>query len=163
VDGGAAGYVSGVPDPARAARVLADLAVTIADGGNALTHLAGLRDQGKLFGPLASEPTAWRAVARVDEAHLVRLRAVRAAARERAWATAAAGSCGLTGTGPGPDTSRTRSTGSAPLHGQPAFPPTARQELEPHRPVSRVLGMTPAQVRRDPTSNTNQALPIIVP
>ena len=70
-------------------RVLADLAVTIADGGDALTHLAGLRDQGKLFGPVASEPTAWRAVARVDEAHLVRLRAVRAAARDRAWAAGA--------------------------------------------------------------------------
>jgi hypothetical protein len=69
--------------------VLADLAVTIADGGDALTHLAGLRDQGKLFGPVASEPTAWRAVARVDEAHLVRLRAVRAAARDRAWAAGA--------------------------------------------------------------------------
>ena len=70
-------------------RVLADLAVTIADGGDALTHLAGLRDQGKLFGPVASEPTAWRAVARVGEAHLVRLGAVRAAARDRAWAAGA--------------------------------------------------------------------------
>jgi hypothetical protein len=67
-------------------RVLADLAVVIADGGDALTHLAVLRDQGKLFGAVASEPTAWRTVERVDEAHLGRLRAVRAAARERAWA-----------------------------------------------------------------------------
>jgi hypothetical protein len=70
-------------------RVLADLAVAIADGGDALTHLAVLRDQGKLFGEVASEPTAWRAVERVDEAHLDRLRAVRAAARERAWAAGA--------------------------------------------------------------------------
>jgi Transposase DDE domain group 1 len=70
-------------------RVLADLAVVIADGGDALTHLAVLRDQGKLFGPVASEPTAWRAVERVDEEHLDRLRAVRAAARERAWAAGA--------------------------------------------------------------------------
>ena len=69
--------------------MLADLAVTIADGGDALTHLAVLRDQGKLFGPVATEPTAWRAVDRVDEAHLVRLRAVRAAARDRAWAAGA--------------------------------------------------------------------------
>jgi DDE family transposase len=67
-------------------RVLADLAVMIADGGDALTHLAVLRDQGKLFGPVASEPTAWRAVERVDEEHLGRLRA---AARERAWAAGA--------------------------------------------------------------------------
>jgi hypothetical protein len=33
----------------------------IADGGDALTHLAVLRDQGKLFGAVASEPTAWHA------------------------------------------------------------------------------------------------------
>jgi hypothetical protein len=76
-------------------RVLADLAVAIADGGDALTHLAVLRDQGRLFGAVASEPTAWRAVERVDEAHLGALRAVRAAARERAWAA-----------GAGPDVSR---------------------------------------------------------
>jgi hypothetical protein len=30
----------------------------IADGGDALTQLAVLRDQGKLFGAVASEPTA---------------------------------------------------------------------------------------------------------
>ena len=61
----------------------------IADGGDALTHLAVLRDQAKLFGAVAREPTAWRAVERVDEDHLARLRAVRAAARERAWAAGA--------------------------------------------------------------------------
>ena len=70
-------------------RVLADLAVAIADGGDALTHLAVLRDQGRLFGAVASEPTAWRAVDRVDGPHLDLLRAVRAAARERAWAAGA--------------------------------------------------------------------------
>ena len=41
-------------------RVLADLAVMIADGGDALAHLATLRDQDKLFGPVASDATAWR-------------------------------------------------------------------------------------------------------
>lgn len=70
-------------------RVLADLAVTIADGGDALSHLATLRDQGKLFGTVASEATAWRAVERVDEAHLALLQAGRTAARERAWAAGA--------------------------------------------------------------------------
>jgi hypothetical protein len=79
----------GLPTRHAPGRVLADLAVTIADGGDALTHLATLRDQGKLFGAVASESTAWRTVARVDEAHLARLRAVRAAARERAWAAGA--------------------------------------------------------------------------
>ena len=67
-------------------RVLADLAVVIADGGDALAHLATLRDQDKLFGVVASEATAWRGVERVDEVHLARLQAVRAGARERVWA-----------------------------------------------------------------------------
>ncbi len=53
-------------------RVLADVAVVIADGGDALTHLATLRDQDKLFGAVASDPTAWRCLERVDDAHLVR-------------------------------------------------------------------------------------------
>ena len=70
-------------------RVLADLAVMIADGGDALAHLATLRDQDKLFGPVASDATAWRVLDRVDDEHLARLRRVRAAARERAWAAGA--------------------------------------------------------------------------
>lgn len=70
-------------------RVLADLAVVIADGGDALAHLATLRDQQKLFGTVASDATAWRCVERVDEEHLARLQAVRATARERAWAAGA--------------------------------------------------------------------------
>lgn len=65
------------------------MAVVIADGGDALTHLAALRDQDKLFAAVASDPTAWRCVERVDERHLDRLRAVRAQARERAWAAGA--------------------------------------------------------------------------
>lgn len=36
------------------------LAVMIADGGDALAHLATMRDQDKLFGPMASDATAWR-------------------------------------------------------------------------------------------------------
>jgi hypothetical protein len=67
-------------------RVLADLAVVIADGGDALTHLATLRDQEKLFGTVASDATAWRCVECVDDTHLQRLQAARATARERAWA-----------------------------------------------------------------------------
>jgi hypothetical protein len=70
-------------------RVLADLAVMIADGGDALCHLATLRDQDKLFGAVASDATAWRVLDRVDDAHLARLQTVRAAARERAWAAGA--------------------------------------------------------------------------
>jgi hypothetical protein len=78
-----------VPTVHAPGRVLADLAVTIADGGDALAHLATLRDQDKLFDVVASAPTAWRVLHRVDAEHLDRLRTVRAAARERAWAAGA--------------------------------------------------------------------------
>jgi len=75
-----------VPTVHAPGRVLADLAVVIADGGDALSHLGALRDQDKLFGVVASAPTAWRVIHRVDTEHLARLRTVRASARERAWA-----------------------------------------------------------------------------
>jgi hypothetical protein len=71
-------------------QVLVDLAVSIADGGDALRHLRTLRDQPKLFGLVASDPTAWRVVDKVDAARLEALRAARARARERAWAAGAA-------------------------------------------------------------------------
>jgi len=77
-------------------RVLADLAVMIAGGVDALCHLGTLRDQDKLFGPVASEATAWRAVERVDPSHLPHVQSVRAEARRRAWAA-----------GAGPDLSET--------------------------------------------------------
>ena len=70
-------------------RVLADLAVTIADGGDALAHLETLRHQHKLFGAVASDATASRVLDRIDDDHLARLQAVRAQARERAWAAGA--------------------------------------------------------------------------
>lgn len=70
-------------------RVAVDVAVMLADGGQAITDLAVLRDQPELFGPVASDPTAWRVLAAVDDQALARLRAARAAAREVAWAQAA--------------------------------------------------------------------------
>jgi hypothetical protein len=70
-------------------QVLVDLAVTIADGGDALRHLRALRDQALLFGPVASDPTAWRVVDKVDTVRLDLLRVARGKARERAWAAGA--------------------------------------------------------------------------
>lgn len=67
-------------------QVLTDLAVTIADGGTALSHLRTLRDQDALFTGVASDPTAWRVLERVSDAKLPALRAARAAAREKVWA-----------------------------------------------------------------------------
>src|SRR5215469_12453083 len=71
-------------------QVFADLAVAIADGADAVTGIEVLRDREALFGPVASMPTAWRLLDRVDERHLGRVRAARAAARERAWRAGAA-------------------------------------------------------------------------
>ena len=67
-------------------RVAVDLAVLLADGGETIADLAVLRQQPGLFGPVASDPTAWRVLDSIDEAALARLRAARAAARELAWA-----------------------------------------------------------------------------
>jgi len=67
-------------------RVLTDLAVTLADGGDCLADLAALRDQAALFGPVASHPTAYRVLDRVGAAQLSALRAARADARARIWA-----------------------------------------------------------------------------
>jgi hypothetical protein len=70
-------------------RVAVDVAVMLADGGVAIADLVVLRDQPGLFGPVASDPTAWRVLSNVDADALVRLRAARAQARELAWAQAA--------------------------------------------------------------------------
>jgi hypothetical protein len=66
-------------------RVAVDLAVLLADGGEAIADLAVLRQQPGLFGPVASDPTAWRVLDAIDTPALARLRAARAAARELAW------------------------------------------------------------------------------
>jgi hypothetical protein len=67
-------------------RVAVDLAVMLADGGAAIADLAVLRDQAQLFGPVASDPTAWRLLSKLDSQLLQGLAAARAQARELAWA-----------------------------------------------------------------------------
>jgi len=67
-------------------QVFADLAVAIADGADAVSGIAVLRDRQELFGPVASMPTAWRLLDRIDEDHLPAVRAARGVARARAWA-----------------------------------------------------------------------------
>jgi hypothetical protein len=69
--------------------VLVDLAVMIADGGEAISDLAALRDQPELFGVVASNPTAWRTLDAVDAATLERIKTARARARAVAWAAGA--------------------------------------------------------------------------
>jgi hypothetical protein len=65
--------------------ILRQLAVTVADGGDCVTDLARLRGQESLFGPVASDVTAWRAVAKRAPTRLAGLREARAKARERVW------------------------------------------------------------------------------
>jgi hypothetical protein len=70
-------------------RVALDLAVLLADGGEAIADLAVLRNQSDLFGPVASDATAWRVLDGIDDISLARVRAARAQARELMWAQAA--------------------------------------------------------------------------
>ena len=70
-------------------RVFTDLAVAVADGADAISGIAVLTDRQELFGPVASMPTAWRVLDRVDDAHLPAVRAARARARAAAWAAGA--------------------------------------------------------------------------
>ena len=69
--------------------VLVDLAVMIADGGEAISDLAVLRDQPALFGAVASNPTAWRTLEAIDADTLERITTARAQARAAAWAAGA--------------------------------------------------------------------------
>jgi hypothetical protein len=68
-------------------RVVRDLAVMLADGGDCLADLRAVRDQGPLFGAVASDATAFRVIDAIaaDPALLDVLRAARARARENAW------------------------------------------------------------------------------
>jgi hypothetical protein len=63
-------------------RVPTDTAVVIADGGRVLSDLDTLRDQGELFGPVASTPTLRRALAEIDQLGLDRIAAARATVAE---------------------------------------------------------------------------------
>src|SRR5664280_2233558 len=68
-------------------RVVRDLAVMLADGGDCLADLGVLGDQAALFGPVCSDATAFRVIDRIasDADGLERLRAAHARARERVW------------------------------------------------------------------------------
>lgn len=68
--------------------VLTQLSMMLAAGGRCLSDLRVLRLQPDLFGRVASDPTAWRAVHQVDERLLARLREVRVAATRRLLAAA---------------------------------------------------------------------------
>lgn len=66
-------------------RVLRDVAVMLADGGDCVTDIDAYRGQERLFGARASETTTHRVLKAIDEALLGRVRAARAEARVRVW------------------------------------------------------------------------------
>jgi hypothetical protein len=68
-------------------RVIRDLAVMLADGGECVSDLGAVRDQQALFGPVASDSTAFRVIDRIaaEPGLLDALRAAHARARERFW------------------------------------------------------------------------------
>lgn len=70
-------------------RLLVDLAVMLADGGQAISDLCVLRDQPTLFGTVASLTTAWHTLAAIGPEQLTAIAQARAAARAKAWAAGA--------------------------------------------------------------------------
>jgi hypothetical protein len=72
----------------RPGKIITDLAVALALGGDCLADIAVLRTQPGLFGPVASDPVVSRLVTRLaaDAPRALKaIRAARAAARERCW------------------------------------------------------------------------------
>jgi len=68
--------------------ILRNLIVTLAQGGEHLSDQAALRDQSTLFGEVASDATAFRAIERIGPAELEGIKAARKLARERAFEAA---------------------------------------------------------------------------
>jgi hypothetical protein len=67
-------------------RVLTDVAVMLADGGEAIADIDVLRHQRSVLGPVASPPTVWRALDEVTPARLRKIQAARARVRRQVWA-----------------------------------------------------------------------------
>jgi hypothetical protein len=81
-------------------KIITDLAVTLALGGDCLADVAMLRAQPELFGPVASDPVVSRLVTRLAAdapAALQAIRAARASARARAWELAGDAAPGVGG------------------------------------------------------------------
>ena len=67
-------------------RVLADVAVMLADGGEAIADIDVLRHQAGVLGPVASPPTVWRALDEVTAGRLKKIATARARVRRHVWA-----------------------------------------------------------------------------
>ena len=66
-------------------RVLTDVAVMLADGGEAIADIDVLRHQSSVLGRVASAPTVWRALDEVTPGRLKRIQNARARVRRQVW------------------------------------------------------------------------------
>ena len=67
-------------------QVLVDVAVMLADGGEAIGDINVLRHQGQVLAPVASAPTVWRALDDLTPAALKRIERAQAKVRRHVWA-----------------------------------------------------------------------------
>ncbi len=66
-------------------RVLTDVAVMLADGGEAIADIDVLRHQSSVLGPVASPPTVWRALDEVTPGRLKKIQTARARVPRHIW------------------------------------------------------------------------------
>lgn len=68
--------------------VICHLAVAIADGADCLSDMAVIGEQTELFGPVASRPTAWRALSAIASVEHRMITTAISESRQRVWAAA---------------------------------------------------------------------------
>ncbi len=66
-------------------QVLSDVAVVLADGGEAICDINVLRHQSQVLGPIASAPTVWRVLDEATPARLGKIHTARAKVRRHVW------------------------------------------------------------------------------
>ncbi len=76
-------------------RVLTDVAVMIADGGEAIADIDVLRHQSGVLGAVASPATVWRCLDELNTSRLKKVQVARARTRRRVWSRLAAGPGGI--------------------------------------------------------------------
>lgn len=74
-----------IPSVHDRGQVLTDVAVLLADGGEAISDIDVLRHQRQILGPVASAPTVWRALDEVTDARRRQIQAARARVRRHVW------------------------------------------------------------------------------
>ena len=74
-----------IPSVHDRGQVLTDVAVLLADGGEAISDIDVLRHQRQILGPVASAPTVWRALDEVTDARRRKIATARARVRRHVW------------------------------------------------------------------------------